>query len=125
MAISRPSASAPVQKKVESEAVVRRIFGWDKVESKIPAKQAVRFICRPTTNVGDPQYRTALIPLSSLQNPDPARYDTMDRLCGYWARQMEAAFALGKLDPSKDAAWELFKTEVVELPSFLSSPMKS
>ena len=120
--ISRPSASAP-KHLAESEPVTeRRIFGWDKHDHQIPAKRTCRFTCRPTTKVGDPQYRTALIPISSLHNPDPARYDTLDRLCGYWARQMEALYALGKLDPTSDAAWEPFTTEIAALPAFLSSP---
>lgn len=121
--LSRPSVSAPRQL-VESAAAPRevRVFGWDKHENPIPAKSCVRFTCRPTSNVGDPQYRTALVRVADMHNPDPARYDTLDRLCGYYARQMELAYKNGTLDPTADDAWESFVTESAPLPSFLSKP---
>ena len=123
--LSRTSASAPsaaAQNTPNSEPRIHRVFGWDKNESTIPAQSSVRFTCRPTAEIGSPQYRTDFIRVSDLQNPDPARYNTIDRLCGYWAREMERHFALGTLDPSTDEAWTAFSTEAAALPACLTRP---
>ena len=119
--VSRPAASRP---QIENQEPVRehRVFGWDKHENAVPAKSCVRFTCRPTNEVGSPQFRTSLIRVADMANPDPARYDTLDRLCGYYARQMELAFKNGTLDPTSDEAWEPFVTEAAPLPAFLSRP---